>query len=79
MQLQVVLPDFGEPCTATFTVERWLCLPGASVGEGEPLLQVRFGKALHLLDSPAGGNLILTRIRAGMSARAGAVLAFLDA
>ena len=78
MQVEVLLPDLEEGNATVFTVERWMCRLGMNVREGEPLLQVRSGSTLHLVEAPVSGSLLLMRVHEGSKVRAGAVLAILE-
>src|SRR5512138_1982245 len=76
MATKVVVPRLGEGVDEV-TVTKWLKKEGESVAELEPLLEVNTDKVDTEVPSPASGTVLKIVAQEGVSARVGAVLAFI--
>ncbi len=57
MRVEVNLPDLGEDSVQAVTVSGWLAEMGASLEEGDDLLELTTDKAAFTLPSPRAGVL----------------------
>lgn len=73
----VRLPDLGGVESAV--VIEWLCAEGASVGEGDDVVELETEKTTFVVPSPADGILTEIRVRAGDRVQVGDVLGSIDA
>ncbi len=78
MQLEVKLPDLGDDGVAEVSVSSWLAEVGATLREGDDLLEITTDKAAFCVPSPRDGVLAETRVNAGEDIRVGDVICVLD-
>lgn len=76
MATKVVVPRLGEGVEEV-TVTKWLKREGESINELEPLLEVNTDKVDTEVPSPASGTVLRIVAQEGVTARVGAVLAFI--
>ena len=56
MPHEVILPSLGEDASDTATISRWLVAEGATVEEGDDLVEMTTDKAAFNVPSPAAGT-----------------------
>ena len=76
MATKVLVPLLGEGVEEV-TVTKWLKKEGDSVNELEPLLEVNTDKVDTEIPAPASGTVLKILAEEGLSAKVGAVLAFI--
>ena len=76
MATKVLVPLLGEGVEEV-TVTKWLKKEGESVNELEPLLEVNTDKVDTEIPAPASGTVLQILAEEGVSAKVGAVLAFI--
>ncbi len=77
-EIQIVLPPLGESVKEG-TVARWLKLPGATVAEGETVVEVTTDKVDIEVPSPASGTISAVEVAEGATVPVGAVLGMVRA
>jgi pyruvate/2-oxoglutarate dehydrogenase complex dihydrolipoamide acyltransferase (E2) component len=71
MRVDVVLPPLGEDAPDEARVSFWFCDVGATVQEGDDLLEMVTDKASFTVPSPAGGTLVEAAAREGETIKVG--------
>ena len=78
MRFEVKLPSLGEDATDDAEVALWSVKAGASVTEGDDLVEVTTDKAAFTLPSPKTGTVVEQRVAEGGKVSVGDVLCVLD-
>lgn len=78
MRVEVTLPDLGEDSVQAVTVSGWLADMGASLNEGDDLLELTTDKAAFTLPSPRAGVLRERLVGEGDEIHVGDKLCVLD-
>ena len=78
MPIQVIMPKLGESVDEG-TITKWLKVSGEKVEEYEPLLEVNTDKVDTEVPSPASGVVLEILAPEGVTVRAGAILALIEA
>ena len=75
--IKVYLPDLGENITKA-TVSYWYAEEGASVVEGNDLVEIATDKATFNVPAPCSGTLVEITAHEGDTIEVGAVLAIIE-
>ncbi len=78
MTYEVTLPFLGEDASDTATISQWLVAEGATVEEGDDLVEMTTDKAAFNVPSPAAGIVAELCVREGENVTAGDVLCILE-
>ena len=78
MKYEVRLPDLGDDAEQKVTVSAWMAELGASLGEGDDLLEITTDKAAFCVPSPKAGTLVETRVTDEETVRVGDVICILE-
>jgi pyruvate/2-oxoglutarate dehydrogenase complex dihydrolipoamide acyltransferase (E2) component len=78
VRIEVHLPDLGEDSVECVTVAAWLAAPGASLREGDDLVELTTDKAAFTLPCPRAGTLSQTLVGEGDEIAVGAALCLLE-
>lgn len=81
MRFEVVLPSLGDDADAVTggMISFWLAEVGATLNEGDDLLELTTDKAAFVVPSPKSGTLMEKRVAEGEHVSVGDVLCVLDA
>lgn len=78
MRVEVTLPDLGEDSVQAVTVSGWLADAGASLQEGDDLLELTTDKAAFTLPAPRAGVLAERLVNEGDEINVGDPLCVLE-
>jgi pyruvate dehydrogenase E2 component (dihydrolipoamide acetyltransferase) len=78
MAYEVTLPVLGEDASDTATVSQWLVAEGATVEEGDDLVEMTTDKAAFNVPSPTGGTVTEIRARENQDVFVGDVLCIIE-
>lgn len=78
MRIEITLPDLGEDSVDGVVVAGWLAEPGATLAEGDDLLELTTDKAAFTLPCPRAGTLSETLVGEGDAIAVGSALCVLE-
>jgi 2-oxoisovalerate dehydrogenase E2 component (dihydrolipoyl transacylase) len=74
---EIELPSFADGMTEAFVAE-WYVDVGATIGAGEPLVELITDKVNMVMDAPVGGRVVELRFEAEERVGVGEVLAVVE-
>ena len=75
--VKVYLPELGEDITKA-TVSYWFCEEGATIGEGNDLVEMATDKATFNVPAPCSGTVVEILAHEGDSVEVGGVLCIIE-
>ena len=78
MRVEIVLPDLGEDSVENVTISGRLAAIGATLREGDDLLELTTDKAAFTVPCPRPGTVAEWKVDAGDVIRVGEVICVLD-
>lgn len=78
MKFEVRLPDLGDDAEQKVTVSAWMAEPGASLSEGDDLLEITTDKAAFCVPAPKAGTLVEIRVSDEDTVHVGDVICIME-
>ncbi len=78
MKVEITLPDLGEDANDEAQVSQWFVEVGATVNEGDDLIEMTTDKAAFNVPSPQSGALVEKKVESGDDVNVGDVIAIFE-